>query len=524
MEERILNESLVLSCIYKDLTLINEVNEDYFSVDKTIFFYNLAREVSKTMKDIDRMSVMTWCSSNGLIDLFNSYDGYESIDNLMKMDSSLDNFKGYVDTLRKHIIVEQANAMNFDLNKKYKVDEGEIVPMEILPYINATQFGGIIQSIILQNIGLNVLEENEKLESLHYTDEEIKKRDEGEDENTAPFDITITYPDPDTGEDRYIQSFKMLNSEFNGVCRRNGVFFIGASSGSGKTTVTLQIVLGLIEAGEKVLFISNEQTSRYFKDLLMAFVCINVFRCFTISRKKISKWTLSDEEREIFMKANEFIKEKYEGRLTFWGMNEFDFNKISNKMLKLQMTEGYKYLVLDTFKPTNLESNVTNEYVQLSRDLDTFGRKYDIGIVCPIQLLSATDKLSYLTASQITNGKQIKEIASKILLFRKCRNGIELNPENKSFFLKPYVWTRNGVTGKYEKKYLKIINSTKPNEKKYEFDRDCIDISKRYLVMIIDKNRSGEDSIVYLMQLDGNSGRITERALCDNISYGTLMQ
>ena len=66
--------------------------------------------------------------------------------------------------------------MNFDLNKKYKVDEGEIVPMEILPYINATQFGGIIQSIILQNIGLNVLEENEKLESLHYTDEEIKKR------------------------------------------------------------------------------------------------------------------------------------------------------------------------------------------------------------------------------------------------------------------------------------------------------------------------------------------------------------
>ena len=93
----------------------------------------------------------------------------------------------------------------------------------------------------------------------------------------------------------------MLNSEFNGVCRRNGVFFIGASSGSGKTTVTLQIVLGLIEAGEKVLFISNEQTSRgYFKDLLMAFVCINVFRCFTISRKKISKWTLSDEERSFY--------------------------------------------------------------------------------------------------------------------------------------------------------------------------------------------------------------------------------
>ena len=30
MEDRVLNESLVLSCIYKDLTLVNEVTEDYF--------------------------------------------------------------------------------------------------------------------------------------------------------------------------------------------------------------------------------------------------------------------------------------------------------------------------------------------------------------------------------------------------------------------------------------------------------------------------------------------------------------
>ncbi len=524
MEEKILNESLVLSCIYKDLTLVNEVTEDYFDNDKTIFFYNLAKEISKTMKEVDKMSVMTWCSSNGLIDMFNRFNGYESIDNLVKMETSLENFDGYVDTLRKHIIISQAEKLNFDLNKSYKVDEAEIVPMEILPYISSVQFGGIIQSIILQNIGMKVLEENDKLESLHFTEEEIEKKESGELDDTSPFDITITYKDVDNGEDRYIQSFKMLNNELNGICRKNGVAFIGASSGSGKTTVTLQIVLGLVESGEKVLFISNEQTSKYFKDLLMAFICINVFKGYTISRKKISKWTLSDEEKQIFLKANEFIKEKYEGRLTFWGMNEFDFNKISNKMLKLNMTEGYRYLVLDTFKPTNLESNVTNEYVQLSRDLDTFGRKHDIGILCPIQLLSSTDKLSYLTASQITNGKQIKEIASKIILFRKCRNAIELNPENKAFFLKPYVWSKNAISGRYEKKYLKIINSTKPSEKKYEFDKDCIDVSKRFLVFIIDKNRSGEDSIVYLYMLDGNSGRLTEKGICENISYGTLMQ
>ena len=99
--------------------------------------------------------------------------------------------------------------------------------------------------------------------------EEIEKRELGELDDTAPFDITMTFKDIDNGEDRYVQSFKMLNNELNGVCRKNGVMFIGASSGSGKTTVTLQMVLGLIEAGEKVLFISNEQTSRYFKNLLI---------------------------------------------------------------------------------------------------------------------------------------------------------------------------------------------------------------------------------------------------------------
>lgn len=57
MEDRLKCESLVLSCIYKDLTLVNEVNDDYFSVDKTIFFYVLAREMSKSIKEVDMLSV-----------------------------------------------------------------------------------------------------------------------------------------------------------------------------------------------------------------------------------------------------------------------------------------------------------------------------------------------------------------------------------------------------------------------------------------------------------------------------------
>ena len=521
--DRVMVESLILSCVYQDLTLVTELEEDFFSEDKTIFYFILAREMGKSIKEVDMISVCSWCGANGLTEVFENYGGYESIKNLLNLKGNVENFDGYLDDLRKHVLIEGYTDLGMDLTKEYEVDGERFIPMDMLPYMDSVQFGTLIQSVFL-NVGVKVIEHKDKFESLHFTEEELEKKERGELENTAQFDITMTWKDPESGEDRYIQSFRMLNDEVNGVCRQNGVFFLGASSGSGKTTVTLSIVLGLIESGEKVLLTSNEQTSLYFKDLLSAYVCINVFKCFTITRKKISKWTLNDKEKEIFYQANQFIKEKYEGKLTFWAVSEFDINKIESKMKKLKMTEGYRYLILDTFKPTSLEGgNVTNEYVDMSRKLHEFGKKNDIGIICPIQLLSSTDKLSYLTASQITNGKQIKEIASKIILFRKCRNQIELNSENQQYFLKPFLWQKNELTGAYEKRYLKMIDSTKPAEKKYEYDRFCVDVSKKHLIFIIDKNRSGGDSIVYLYQFDGNSGKLTEKAICDHINYGTLM-
>ena len=46
MEDRLLTESLVLSCIYQDLTLVVDTNlkVDNFSVGKTSFYYQLAIE------------------------------------------------------------------------------------------------------------------------------------------------------------------------------------------------------------------------------------------------------------------------------------------------------------------------------------------------------------------------------------------------------------------------------------------------------------------------------------------------
>ena len=90
MQDRGMIEGLVLSCIYQDLTLVTELEPDFFSTDKSIFYFVLAREMSKTIKEVDMISVCAWCNTNGLLQVFEGYGGYESINNLLKLEDFLD--------------------------------------------------------------------------------------------------------------------------------------------------------------------------------------------------------------------------------------------------------------------------------------------------------------------------------------------------------------------------------------------------------------------------------------------------
>ena len=79
MEERVLTESLILSCIYQDLTLVTDTNLKVkdFSTGKTSFYYELAVELNKNIKTLDELSVMSYVSSNGLKELYENYGGYK---------------------------------------------------------------------------------------------------------------------------------------------------------------------------------------------------------------------------------------------------------------------------------------------------------------------------------------------------------------------------------------------------------------------------------------------------------------
>ena len=107
MEDRILTESLILSCIYQDLTLVVDTNlkVNDFSESKIRFYYQLAIELNKNIKTLDELSVMSYVSTNGLKELYENYGGFDSIIRLQKL-ANIKNLESYVDNLKKYLVIE----------------------------------------------------------------------------------------------------------------------------------------------------------------------------------------------------------------------------------------------------------------------------------------------------------------------------------------------------------------------------------------------------------------------------------
>ena len=525
MDERLTTESLILGAIYQDLTLVAESNlsASDFSDGRTSFYFALAKELMKNVKSLDELSVSSWINANGLKDMYEDYGGFKSIENLQKL-GNVKNFSSYVDDLKKHILVENLKEKrNFDIYKPINFRGTQTVLADALPQMNSYEFHNLIQ-LIFNDLEVELNDKNLVFEDLAFTEQELKDKIEGKKTDTSNFDIILQWEE--NGELRYLQNFKILNEVLGGIQRKNGVHLLGASSGVGKTTLALNLALGLVcTSYENVLIISNEVQSNYYKNLLSAIVCQNVFKCYSLTRKKISRNEFSNQEEiDVFIKANKFIRDSFNGKLKFLSVPTFNKDNICSIIKREKLRNNMRYVILDTFKYENgasSNSNIATELVDTSREIDAIATEYDIGVILPVQLLVSSDKTSFLTSANLTFAKQIKEVANSVILMRKVRP-FELNPQDEKYFLKPYVWRKNDK-GKYTKKELKIINPMKnENDRMKRFDKDVIDITKQHILVRIDKNRNGMSDDLILYEVDSISGVMREKGYCGFIYMGTL--
>ncbi|HGM3507380.1 TPA: DnaB-like helicase C-terminal domain-containing protein [Clostridioides difficile] len=519
-------ESLVISVLLQDISIIADypLSENDFTFPKTKFFYNLIRELSTKYKEIDEVTVSAFVGmSPSLNESYEKYGGWESIQKVRDL-GNIHNQKKYIDDLEKSNLIIRLESKGFNIDKEVEVEGVKAKPIDLFPSMTASQVHDFYE-MLLADSSINLVGNDVVIEDLHYTSEEILKKKNNEDDNSASFAIALRWQ-TDTGEERYVQGMPMLSNIIDGVGHSNGIYFIAGHSGTGKTTFTLNMAMGLVESDCKVLIISNEQQSEYYKQILITYISNAIFNCHTMTRRKVKNFDFTIEEEKTFYLANKFIEEKYSipGKLKFISMYDFNTEKIKKIAKKLSLSEGYDTLILDTFKAEDASSgNSTGEMNEAARDFDKFGKQMRMRIIFPIQLATYTEgKVSYLTAACISNAKQIKEVGHTITLMRKIIPD-ELNPEKDRYFLKPYRWKKGRLEGKLQKSYLEIIDSSTKEGKEREFDKNCIDIRKKHILLFVNKTRSGDDdNKILLYEMDGRSGRFIEKAYCDNVFVGQL--
>lgn len=523
--KEIMVESLVLSSLFQDLTLINDypITEEHFQNSKCKFFFSLAKGLS-SYKELTEVTVATWIAQNGVLEKnYEKYGGWESIENVRKLGSAA-NFDEYVDSLFKQNFIRKLKEKGFNLDKKIEIDGNEVRPKDLFINFTSEQIYQFYE-LLLNDASINTSSSDMVLEDLFYTDEEIKNKLEGKDNHTTPFDTTLIYKE-DTGEEKRFKPMKLLNDAIDGITSKQGIYFIGGMSGSGKSTITLSICMGLVNAGSKIILVSNEVLSSYFKEMFVCYVSTIVFKTPSINRRKLAHMDLTKEEYEVFVKANEYIKENYSGKFKFINVADFNVEKITKIAKKLNLAYGFDTLVLETFKSENDVEDTVNNMVMNSRYLDKFGKQNDMKVILPIQLRTSDEGvISYLTSSSIAGSKAVKEVAHSILLVRKTEKG-ELDPSSK-MFLKPYRWAKNEETGKYYKKYFKIKNNEEDNSRRRRRgespDDEYLDPNLAYRIVFINKCRSASDTDkILLMQFDGEKGICNFRAYCDYVYPGRL--
>lgn len=518
-------ERMLISCLLQDLSLETPLLESDFSTPKNKFYFKLITELAPRYKEINGFTVLNYLQiSEEMTENFNDFGGVKEFDKIKSM-ANVSDFNSYLDELVKFKLVEElSEKLGIDINKEVTVGGKRIIPANIITGMNSSQ---TLDFFDMQLSSINVASLNNDMiaESLYYTEDEISKMESGELEETSYFDYTLLWED-EKGEKRFDRNLPLLNRSLDGYTCGNGVHYLGGFSGTGKSTILINIILGLITtSNEKVILVSNEQRSSYFKRILVSYIAQSVFKCYTLDRTKIKHFNFTDEEKKAFYLANEFVKENFTDSLKFYSVSEFNIDKILREVKRLHLAEGYSVLCLETFKSQSALDNSVADMVDSSRKLDIFEKEVGMKVILPVQLMTSLEgKVSYLNSSMISNSKQIKEVANSIVLIRKV-NKRELDPEDKAF-LNPYVWKTN-KDGKLVKKYLTIIDGQEKSRRTLKGDNEdrefTLDKRKKYLLCFIDKSRESDDnSKVILMEIVGRIGKVRDVCYVDNVYTGTF--
>ena len=428
------------------------------------FYYSLGKQMYESnYQSFDDVTILTYISKFEEIEKeFNKKGGCQTV-NDMKAVVAHENVESYYDEILKNNAVLQL----FENGYFFK-DEDEINKVQMMNYAQLEDY----LEYKINNIFLKSTSSGLSIGNLTSGYEKwIKKWDEGH---------GVGLP----------VGYKMMNYNLAGIHTSNLILHLGGIGQGKSSSALLMYVLPILEAGEQVLIVANEQNEEQFAQMLLGTILFNRIqnRKGSMNRQKLLFGKFTDDEKDDLKRASEYLKQ-FDGKLHYVHLTDYGTTNIK-RVIKKYSKLGVRTVIVDTLKPTDESSDKAwAEFSETAKMLFTIAQKEDIAIIATAQLSSESAKRKYLDLSCIGKSRAIAETASTVLMFRPIRDS--------------------------EKDKLFVYNYIKGTRSKQEIK---LDKEKDYVVYFIAKNRYGGADIQIVYERNMSFNTMKEVGYC-HIEY-----
>ena len=446
--------------LYEDYRRVNEGKDRTLKDKDARFYFLLGRQMYKHgFRTFDHITVDTFVEGQKaeIRQKYEAYGGYKEISEIMSIVSP-DNVDGYFDEIAKlnmlgDLCVKYEEA--FEDPKKFENMSSEEV-YNYFEYLNSDT------SLATGN--------KEQIEDLVVDDEFIQKLESGENQGFS-----------------YYKFCPSLNYLTLGA-KPGSLYLIGGFSGTGKSSWVFECMLmGMHYEGIKTAIISNEMMIDTYQVLLLEHVLVNDLNYWKLNRKQIKVGKYNEEQKHMLGLAQKIVNEKYSD-VYFVKLFDNNIEKIMKYMRKLKAM-GVSVVLYDTFKSDD-SAGVDNIWQSLMLDArKLFQCVSRLGMCCvtTYQLALHAENTRYLTASCLSNSKQIKEIYETMVYMRPLWD--DERDKTSRNYVHPYRYSRDNGKIKEE----------------IELNKD-----DKYMLFFVDKNRADEDKQVLIYKWQAAWNKWTE--------------
>lgn len=329
-------EKAVLSCVFQENTLIDELDIDLFFNEKHKLIFNTFKEMFKKDKEIDLILFISYLKEKNIsVTITEITDIYNAT-------FSLANIESYIDKLKE--LKVKRNILKFTTNINYNIDSSEIIDN-------------------LQK----VLEDNTTVKTNNISTKEYL------------FEFMEQLEQEKNTENEYIKTgLVSLDSKILGI-KNKQLITISAYTGIGKSVLVNQIISNMLRRDKKVTLFTLEMGR---EEIINRLISTNT----AIEYSKLYKKELSDEEK---IKITDFISYLYTKNLEIYEFMD-NLKDVISTIKKEKMKGNTDIIFIDLInRINNPEADIKNraEYLGgITRKLKLLAGKLDIPIVITAQI------------------------------------------------------------------------------------------------------------------------------------------